>query len=632
MIGNKRSFWGTLLSVLIITTTAATAAFGAHVTLRWDANYPAPEGYRVFARQNGASYNYNTPIWEDTLTECTLIGLTEGTTYHFVVRAYDGNQESADSQEVSFTAGAVGANQAPTADAGTNQTVYEGAMVTLDGTASSDSDSSIAAYQWQQTGGPRVSLHNASAAAATFSAPIVGLAGGTLTFRLTVTDDEGSSDTDTLKVGVLKSYSTDVDGDNVPDVLDRFPNDAREWADNDSDGIGDNQDTDDDNDGMSDSWEATYGLDPLVNDANEDADGDGVSNFEEFQAHSDPTAVPGNTVPDAPAIDQALPTESVALTPVLVTGAYFDVDLDDHVQSQWQISTESDFAPLILNDTSTTQLTAYSVGPMVLEVDTVYYWRVRFMDARHGASDWSETATFTTLAVENSDDTDINGIPDDQEVLDPSADVNENGIPDNQEDNIMNLNTVEGQAVVGVETVSAGATLVSIKSIPSDSISDKSVKLGFGLIGFRLYLKSGVTTASVKISFDKRVAKDAKLYKYMADSGWQVYDHAVFTPERKSVILMLEDGGVGDEDGVKNGVIVDPSGIAYQESDYAALSTNTGVSSGSGGGCFISTTSNSAILIENSQYHQISLVAFILVFLGSISAIIFSLHNNLFIK
>ena len=65
----------------------------------------------------------------------------------------------------------------------------------------------------------------------------------------------------------------------------------------------------------------------------------------------------------------------------------------------------------------------------------------------------------------------------------------------------------------------------------------------------------------MKISFGKRVAKGANLYKYLTDSGWQVYDYAVFAPNRKSVTLMLEDGGAGDEDGVVNGVIVDPIGV-----------------------------------------------------------------------
>jgi len=567
---------------------SATLALGANVTLRWDANEPALEGYRVFIREAGASYNYNTPIWENTQTECTLIGLTEGTTYHFVVRAYDGDLESADSAEVTYTPQGATANQAPDADAGANRTVYEAAAVTLDGTGSSDSDGSIVAWQWQQTGGTGVSLNGAATAQASFSAPIVGLSGDTLTFRLTVTDDEGDSSVDSVTISVLKSSSTDVDGDNVPDVLDLFPNDASEWADNDGDGTGDNADTDDDNDGMSDSWEATYGLDPLTDDANQDADGDGVSNIDEFTADSDPTAAPGNIAPDAPVIEEVVQVEAVGLTPVLVTEAYFDDDNDDHFKSQWQISTESNFATLILDKTSKVQLTAYEVGKVVLEVDTVYYWRVRFIDVQNGVSDWSETATFTTIAADASGDADLNGILDDQEVVDASADVNANGIADSQEADILSLNTVEGQTMVSVEAVSAGVTLVSIESIATDAIADQSVTLGFGLIGFRLYLQDGVTTASVKISFDKRVPADARLYKYLPDSGWQVYDNAVFAPNRKSVTLMLEDGGVGDEDGVVNGVIVDPSGIAYTETDSAALSTSGSVSSGGGGGgCFI---------------------------------------------
>ena len=59
------------------------------------------------SRESGAGYDYANPIWDSInkaqTTTCTLIGLTEGTTYHFVVRAYDGDLESADSEEVSYT-------------------------------------------------------------------------------------------------------------------------------------------------------------------------------------------------------------------------------------------------------------------------------------------------------------------------------------------------------------------------------------------------------------------------------------------------------------------------------------------------------------------------------------------------
>jgi hypothetical protein len=628
-----RSFTKIFLVFIAIFAGCVTFAYSANVTLSWDANVPAPEGYRVFAREGSGSYDYNNPLrtvlTTANITECTLIGLTEGTTYHFVVRAFDGDLESADSEEVSYTPAAVVPNQAPSADAGDNQTVYETTSVTLDGSASTDVDGTLSGYQWAQTGGSGITLVNATAAQASFTAPVVDLTGETLTFSLTVTDDDGSSSIATTTVSVLKSSSTDVDGDNVPDVLDLFPNDPGEWADNDGDGTGDNQDTDDDNDGMTDAWETAYGLDPLTNDAALDADGDGVTNLNEFQSDTNPTTAPGNTAPDAPVIDGATQIELVTLTPVLVSGAYFDLDNDDHLQSQWQISTESDFSTLILDDTSETQLTAYTVGEMILDVETVYYWRVRFIDERNGLSDWSEGSTFTT--VDGADDANTNGIPDDQEV-DASVDVNENGIADYLEDTIMTVNTVEGQSIVGVEVVSENVTLVSIKSLPTDTIADQSVKMGFGLVGFKLYLQDGVTTATVNIHFSNRVSKGAQLYKYVTDSGWQVYDNAVFAPNRKSVTLLLEDGGLGDEDGVQNGVIVDPSGIADTDSlaaESAAISTGTDSAGSAGGGsCFISAGSQDLGALDAIFSNAAMLVLTMMLATGIVSAAVRQATKN----
>ena len=56
----------------------------------------------------------------------------------------------------------------------------------------------------------------------------------------------------------------DLDNDGVLDEEDMFPEDFREWADNDGDGVGDNADTDDDNDGWSDADEVRADTDPFL--------------------------------------------------------------------------------------------------------------------------------------------------------------------------------------------------------------------------------------------------------------------------------------------------------------------------------------------------------------------------------
>lgn len=112
-----------------------------------------------------------------------------------------------------FILNAAATNAAPTANAGTDQTDIEPrTTVTLDGTGSTDSDGTIAAYAWTQTAGTTVTLSSATAAQPTFTAPLT-LAGETLTFSLVVTDDDGAtSSADTVNVTVLPASAAVWDG------------------------------------------------------------------------------------------------------------------------------------------------------------------------------------------------------------------------------------------------------------------------------------------------------------------------------------------------------------------------------------------------------------------------------------
>ena len=93
-------------------------------------------------------------------------------------------------------------------------------------------------------------------------------------------------------LGVASGGAPDYDQDGVPDEADPFPGDPAESLDSDGDGSGNNADPDDDNDGMPDAWEISGGLNPLLANAGQDADGDGQSNLAEYEA---------GTAPDNPA-------------------------------------------------------------------------------------------------------------------------------------------------------------------------------------------------------------------------------------------------------------------------------------------------------------------------------------------
>jgi alpha-amylase len=87
------------------------------------------------------------------------------------------------------------ANEAPIAQAGQDITVRKGSAVTLNGSASSDSDGNIVGYNWT---GPGINFNGAQVQH-TFNTP------GVYTLTLKVTDNWNATGTDTLVVTVLDS-------------------------------------------------------------------------------------------------------------------------------------------------------------------------------------------------------------------------------------------------------------------------------------------------------------------------------------------------------------------------------------------------------------------------------------------
>ena len=159
------------------------------------------------------------------------------------VTAVSSSTQSVGLSEVQvFTTGT--SNQAPTANAGPNQSVSTNSKVTLDGSASFDPNGNPI-YTWTQTGGPAVTLSSSTAVQPTFTAPG---SSATLTFQLVVSDGSLSSTPSTVTItdtspptdlaltatataSSQNSSTSQLASSAIDGVLDGYPGDyTKEWA------------------------------------------------------------------------------------------------------------------------------------------------------------------------------------------------------------------------------------------------------------------------------------------------------------------------------------------------------------------------------------------------------------------
>ena len=103
-------------------------------------------------------------------------------------------------------------NEPPIADAGTDQAIKEGEIVTLDGSGSKDVDDGIVSCQWSQTSGPPVSLSSPAVYQPTFTAPAVSSESVYLTFDLTIIDKGKlqAQDSCTVEVNSISDGTSDI--------------------------------------------------------------------------------------------------------------------------------------------------------------------------------------------------------------------------------------------------------------------------------------------------------------------------------------------------------------------------------------------------------------------------------------
>ncbi len=178
------------------------------------------------------------------------------------------------------------------------------------------------------------------------------------------------------------------------------------------------------------------------------------------------------------------------------------------------------------------------------------------------------------------------GVPADQQV-DSTLDLNGDGTPDVRQPETILAVKAAGAAGrwIGAAAISQETVLDALEAINPEEIADMSgrpASLPFGLIRLRASVPSG-GEAQVQIYLSEAAPAGSRWYKYDPISGWRDFSaNAVFSADRKSIVLTLKDGGTGDADRVVNGEILDPGGIGVP----AAAEGGGG---GGGGGCFLAT-------------------------------------------
>jgi len=613
---NKIRPWITILalavflSILFCASVASTAPID--ITLAWDASSGA-DGYRLFYREDGQSYNYSSPDWEGTGTSGTIYGLDDLTTYHFVVRAYNSEGESGNSNEETYTP----ASSDPAISLSTtslSRTITEGSNAqsqtfTVRNTGGGTLNYSISDNSNWLSVSPSSGTSTGEQDTITVSYATSGLSAGSYSATITVTDTNASNSPQTISVSLAVNAQVSPPSISLSTtslsltITEGSDAQSQTFTVRNTGGVTLNYSISDNSNwlavspssgtstGEQDTITVSYATSGLsagsysatINITDTNASNSPQTISVSLTVNSQPQS---NLPPNQPIISS--PYQGEVETDLLLTvqtEPFSDPDGDAHKETQWQIVKTSD-SSVVLEIVSSEHLTSIPVPHAVLDRNTTYNVSAQFVDANSEPSPWSDPVEFTTH--NGVEDYDGDGIPDNSEV-DDTVDLNEDGMPDNYQPDVIKsaLSAVAGKKPLGINKITASIDSIEVlEPIHPSEILDKKNKpknFLYGLAAYRLRLNQVGGTVNVKVYYSEDISGAKGFYLYDTVNGWRDYtQYTTFNTDGRSVTVELKDGGQGDSDGVANGIIVDPGGVV------GAASTG-GLDSGAGGGCFVAT-------------------------------------------
>jgi uncharacterized repeat protein (TIGR02543 family) len=615
--------------------------------------------------------------------ENTTVGLTAAAAAGWVFDGWTGDVSNPDaavttvtmSADKTVTATFVLAGIPPVGDAGDDETVAENSQVTLDGSDSQDPDGSITAYQWEQIGdGPQVALSDPTVAQPVFTAPNVGDAGVVLAFQLTVSDNQGLTDTDSCEVTVTGQNDPPTANAGADQTVDEGAlvtlNGANSTDPDYGDVISFQWEQIDMAEGPAVTLSGADTAQPTFTAADVGVSGVSLSFLVTVTdagnlQHTDTCIVNVTWVNQPPVADAGLPQTVGEATVVTLDGTNCsDPDAGDSITYLWeQIDTvggvvvtlsgpdtaqPSFMAPDVdANGLSLTfRVTVTDSGALeatdtcivnvvepggnqppeanagddqsVEEGMTVFLDAVNSTDADPGdgiaSYEWSVTSGSVVLSDPNVAQpffvtgpvditgavlilqvtvTDAGGLQDTDSVSIAVADNGITGFPPNVLSCPCSSGHPFGFTCDGASHLIGLDLTIDPDTLPADGRPENMI---FGLIDVGMKIDVPGGTGILTIYLPNPVDGNYQWFKHSPTLGWIVFDRDVvsggggdgaeFNAARDQITIYITDNGPYDDDPTP-GVIRDPSGVGTA----AAGADSTGGEDGGGGGCFISTAS-----------------------------------------
>ncbi|MCC9600963.1 Ig-like domain-containing protein [Stieleria sp. JC731] len=234
-------------------------------------------------------------------------------------------------------------------------------------------------------------------------------------------------------------------------------------------------------------------------------------------------------------------------------------------------------------------LTIHSDGSWIYDLDNA---AVQFLndgdqesDAFQVSSRDGSASAILTFSIYGGDDSDTDGVGD--EIERAIGDGNGDGINDSDQDNVASLPSVVSGSNLTIAAAN-GFTLTNVlsTSIPSfDVAPPQGIEFPIGFTQFTVDVENPGDSTTITIFFDEAESFNAiykfgvtpdnptpHYYEFAYDEASGIGAQILSAPSR--IVLHLVDGGSGDSDGLVNGSISDPVGLALAQrigDDYVSL-------------------------------------------------------------